>query len=259
MVATVNPANLVAIGDAHGMAQTLELLLRDLEARFLPSNSMFVFLGDLIDRGPDSRSTVETVLGVLARYPGSIFVMGIHDEYLLNMSLLSLARDEVQAWSLSGGLETLQSYGLEGDGDLVDEGKEFNRAYSEHAALFTSAATHFETERHYFVHAGADPTAPLADQHVCDLRWIRRKFLTHTEQYEKLIVHGHSITPTELPEVHPNGIAIDTGSYRTGRISAAIFTNDWLTSFTVAEMNDRGSSIRYFDEHVRELTIEEVR
>ena len=56
-MATIYPENLIAIGDVHGMAHTLELLLRDLEARFLPSNSMFVFLGDLIDRGPDSRST----------------------------------------------------------------------------------------------------------------------------------------------------------------------------------------------------------
>lgn len=254
-MATIYPENLIAIGDVHGMAHTLELLVCNLEARFHPSNSIFVFLGDLIDRGPDSRSAVDLVLRVLARYPDSVFVMGNHDEYLLNMSLLSLAADEVRTWSLLGGLETLRSYGFEGDGDLLDTGKEFNGAFPEHASLFKNAVTHFETERHFFAHAGVDPTTQLANQDARDLRWIRRKFLTFTGHLEKRIVHGHSITPTELPEVHLNRIAIDTGSYRTGRIAAATFTHDTLTGFTVAESHSTGSGVRHFDADVKEVML----
>lgn len=251
----MNPTNLIAVGDVHGMAQTLELLLNDLEGRFRPSESIFVFLGDLIDRGPDSRSTIDMVLRILARYPGSVFVMGNHDEYLLNMSLLSLASDEARAWSLLGGMDTLQSYGFKADGDLVDTGKEFNRTFPEHVSLLKNAVTHFETERHFFAHAGVDPATPLGNQDVHDLRWIRTKFLMHTGHLEKRIVHGHSITPTELPEVHVNRIAIDTGSHRTGRISAATFTHDTLTGFTVAEGNATGSGVRHFDAEVNEVKL----
>lgn len=247
------PTNLIAIGDVHGMAQPLEFLLNDLEGRFKPSDSVFVFLGDLIDRGPDSRAAVEMVARVIDRYLGSVLIMGNHDEYLLNMSLLSLAADEEQAWMLLGGVQTLESYDLKDHGDLVDAGKAFIATYPRHAALFRNAITHFETERFFFTHAGVNPAVPLAKQNIRDLRWIRRTFLTHTGPFEKLIVHGHSITPTELPEVHPNRIAIDTGSYRTGRISAAIFTRDVLVGFTVAEANSSGAGVRNFDADVMEV------
>ncbi len=249
----MNPTNLIAVGDVHGMAQTLELLLNGLEGRFQPSDSMFVFLGDLIDRGPDSHRAVEMVARVIDRYPGSVLIMGNHDEYLLNMSLLSLAADEERAWMLLGGVQTLESYGLKDHGDLVGAGKAFNAMHPRHAALFRNAVTHFETERFFFTHAGVNPAVPLADQYIRDLRWIRRAFLTHTGPFEKLIVHGHSITPTELPEVHPNRIAVDTGSYKTGRISAAIFTRDVLMGFTVAEVHGNGTEVRHFDADVKEV------
>lgn len=253
MVVAVTYTNLIAIGDIHGMADTLELLLSDLQSRFEPADTIFVFLGDLVDRGPDTRSAVELVMRVVQSYPGSVFIMGNHDEFVFNLARLSLPWDEIAQWAQLGGLPTLLSYGLTGRGDLVDDGNEFNEKFPEHAQFFRSTVDYFETDRHYFAHAGIDPEFPLSDQYAVDLRWIRDEFLTHTEPYEKVVVHGHSITPSELPEVHSNRIALDTGSYRTGRISAAVFKNDYLSGFTVAEVTEAGSKVRYFDAEVKEV------
>jgi len=244
--------NLIAIGDVHGMAHVLRLLLQHLEKKFSPDDTQFVFLGDVIDRGPDSLPAVNQVCRVIDTFPGSVMVLGNHDFFLRHMAALSLAKDEEDRWLAQGGINTLESYGLDDD-DLIDAGKALRRMRPRHVTLFENAVAHFETDNHFFVHAGVDPEVPLSEQLAHDLMWIRKGFLDHTAQFEKMIVHGHSITPSELPEVHSNRIAIDTGSYRTGRITAAIFDNDVLREFVSAENDAHSQRIRRFDHTAREI------
>lgn len=244
--------NLIAIGDIHGMAHVLRLLLEHLEKEFSPDDAQFVFLGDVIDRGPDSLPAVNQVCRIIETFPGSVMILGNHDFFLRNLANLSLARDEEDRWLAQGGMNTLESYGLD-DGDLVAAGKVLRRIRPRHVTLFENAVSHFETENHFFVHAGVDPEVPLSEQLAHDLMWIRKGFLDHTAPFEKMIVHGHSITPSELPEVHSNRIAIDTGSYRTGRITAAIFRDDVLSGFVSAEIASEGERVRRFNASAQEI------
>lgn len=248
----MNKKNLIAIGDIHGMAHVLKLLLHHLEKEFSPDDAQFVFLGDVIDRGPDSLPAVNQVCRIIDTYPGSVMVLGNHDFFLRHMADLSLAKDEEDRWLAQGAMNTLESYGLD-ESDLIAAGKAMRRTRPRHVALFENAVSHFETERHYFVHAGVDPEVPLSEQLDHDLMWIRKGFLDHTAPFEKMIVHGHSITPSELPEVHSNRIAIDTGSYRTGRVTAAIFRDDILIGFVSAEIDGDGERIRRFDASAQEV------
>lgn len=71
-----------------------------------------------------------------------------------------------------------------------------------------------------FVHAGINPDAPLDNQDPEDLIWIRGEFLNHSDLYEKVIVHGHSISDT--PEIHSNRIGIDTGAYHTNNLTCVV-------------------------------------
>lgn len=238
--------HLIAIGDIHGMVQPLKLLLGHIAREFSPDDTRIVFLGDLVDRGPNSLAVVSLVSSFIDRFPGSALCLGNHDAYMRHMSELSLSRDEEIAWMRFGGVATLASYGLDHH-DLVEAGKAFNLQYPEHTELFRAATTHVETERHFFTHAGIDPSEPLSNQAAHDLMWIREGFLDHDGPFEKIIVHGHSITPSKMPEVHANRIALDTGSYSTGRISAAIFVDDELAGFVCAEDSEGKRSIRRFD------------
>jgi serine/threonine protein phosphatase 1 len=71
-----------------------------------------------------------------------------------------------------------------------------------------------------FVHAGVDPVSSLEEQSREHLRWIREPFLSHTDPYEKVVVHGHSIA--DDPQDMGNRIGIDTGAYMSGRLTALV-------------------------------------
>jgi serine/threonine protein phosphatase 1 len=143
----------------------------------------------------------------------------------------------------------LASYGLKAE-DLIEAGKMFNRSHPRHVSLFRNARSHFQTDRYFFTHAGIDPSAPLQEQYDHDMMWIRDDFLGYLGTFEKIVVHGHTITKSELPEIHQNRIALDTGSYRTGRIAAAIFVDDQVSGFIVSEATKHGDKIMRFDENM---------
>jgi serine/threonine protein phosphatase 1 len=244
--------NLIAIGDIHGMAQTLELLLSTLTKEFKPENTRFVFLGDLIDRGPNPFKAVDLVCDVIDHYPGSVCIRGNHDMYMDSMSNLSIARDEAATWMCLGGKTTIESYGLDPD-DLIESGKTFNRSQPRHMSLFRNARSYFETQRYYFTHAGVDPTVPLSEQDNHVLMWIRKGFLDSTTALEKIVVHGHTITGSTLPEIYENRVALDVGSYRTDKIAAAIFVDDELDGFFVSQVTASLSEVRRFDKQMNEI------
>lgn len=243
----------LAIGDIHGMARVLEILLQYLESRFSAEKPRFIFLGDVIDRGEHSLQAMNMVCSTIDNHPGSVLVLGNHDEYLLRLLKGELSDDDQRAWMMLGGIETLESYALD-HCETDDEIRvALERIRPKHVALLKSAVSMVLSQRHCFVHAGINPSRSLDDQSDKDLRYIRKGFLDHTEMMERIIVHGHSITPSERPEVFKNRIAIDTGSYRTGRLSAAIFENDILTGFVSAEIVDGNSVFTTYDPYAEPL------
>jgi len=219
-------ARVYAVGDIHGRLDLLEQLLAiigDDVAAGAPGRPTIVFLGDMIDRGPHSRQVVERIAaGPPAAGPlagaGWVALVGNHEDYMLRF----LADPAVApSWLRNGGLATIRSYaGGDPPGDDPTTLRDtLDRALpSDHLRFLGQLpAAHVEGD-YLFVHAGVRPGVALARQECADLLWIREPFLGSAEPFGKMVVHGHTVVPE--PDIRPNRIAIDTGAWRTGRLTA---------------------------------------
>jgi serine/threonine protein phosphatase 1 len=211
-----------AIGDIHGRSDLLEALIAAIEHdddRRGSTESTVILLGDLIDRGPDSAGVIRLARAWQQRRPVRI-LMGNHEEMLLD----ALQKTEVLRHFLRfGGRETLLSYPI--------DPAEYARAELEELILMANAVIpsedltfirsfedQIELGDYLFVHAGIRPGVPLAEQKASDLRWIREQFTDHALPFGRVVVHGHTIT--ETVDIRTNRIGIDTGAYRSGRLTA---------------------------------------
>lgn len=219
-------ARAYGVGDVHGCLSLLDRLLDQIEAdianRPVPE-AYLVFVGDLVDRGPDSKGVVERLLTY--HHPGikSIFLMGNHEEFALRV--LSGERDVLKTWLEYGGKEFVASYGLSGDELLgLPEREALARVRqavpAEHRRFLKGFADTFRFGDYLFVHAGVRPGLALEEQVRADLRWIREPFLDDAGDHGFVVVHGHTIT--DEVEQRRNRIAIDTGAYRTGILTALV-------------------------------------
>jgi serine/threonine protein phosphatase 1 len=231
-----------AIGDVHGRADLLRPLLDAVADDSGDQSPIVIFLGDIIDRGPDSKEALELVDEAFDRFPGSLLVLGNHDEYLLLALEGLLTETDAAIWlEGNGGRATVQSY-LPGNNPTVQQFAEFvHEYYDHHHSLLKQAVGKVVIGSHCFVHAGVRPGIPLDTQNSSDLRWIREEFLDHKDQFEKTIVHGHTPTETDLPEIYPNRIAVDTGAYATGRLTAAVFEKDIAPRFICVTERSAGT------------------
>jgi serine/threonine protein phosphatase 1 len=215
-----------AIGDIHGRADLLASLLAQIEADAAGSvgaeRKTLVFVGDYIDRGPDSRLVVDLLLGALPRGFDAHFLKGNHEAILLDF-----LRDSswLGQWLANGAAATFESYGVEVAG-LVRAGAEpetwqmalLDALPEEHRRFFEQLELMVALGDYLFVHAGVRPGVPLDAQHPRDLVWIRGEFLRSQENFGKVVVHGH--TPTAAVEMRENRIGIDTGAVFTNRLTA---------------------------------------
>ena len=214
-----------AIGDVHGCLAQLEQLLDRIAADALEADAAvhLVFLGDLVDRGPDSAGVVRRLLD--GPLPGQrhSFLMGNHEEAMLRVWDGEL--ETLQGWLSFGGRETLDSYGLD-RGDVFRLAAELPRAMREviphsHIDFLRGFEDQVRVGDYLFVHAGIRPGVPLDQQEQNDLRWIREEFLYDEDSdHGVVVVHGHTITAE--PDVRSNRIGIDTGCYSSGRLTALV-------------------------------------
>lgn len=213
-----------AIGDVHGRADLLRPLLRwireDSAKRGGDPQVHVVLLGDLIDRGTESAAVLAMLVDEDAPFGRRHILRGNHEELLLDILDGDIAR--AGDWLEHGGGDTAHSYG-------VDPALYWRDPPGFAAALAASIpAAHVDLLRatlsqvrigdYLFVHAGIRPGVPLDDQAAHDLRWIRGDFLGSRVDHGVVVVHGHTVTPTV--EFRPNRIAIDTGAYESGRLTA---------------------------------------
>lgn len=214
-----------AIGDIHGRKDLLDRLLERISVHNGDQAAELIFLGDYVDRGPDSRAVIETLVN--RRRGGHLrwtFLKGNHEATLLDF----LKDPSVgPAWLQYGGAETLMSYGvrpplLKGDEAAWAAASEaFAAALPERHVEFLSALE-LSVDRggYMFVHAGVDPSRPLHSQEEKDLLWIRDAFLGDSRRLERLVVHGH--TPEPAPHRDARRVGVDTGAYQTGMLTAAV-------------------------------------
>jgi len=218
-----------AIGDIHGRVDLLDQALNRIDADLAKNPSSFeieVFLGDYIDRGPDSRQVLDRLVA-RNRTHRMVFLKGNHETYLADFVNNPPILDD---WQRIGGLETLMSYGITPsiNADTAAQARlaaAFDRALPEsHRRFLGDLKSSFTCGDFYFVHAGVRPGIPLAKQREEDLLWIRHEFLLCEEEFSKIVVHGH--TPVPQPDIRPNRINIDTGAYATGNLTCLILEDD---------------------------------
>ncbi|QFS81387.1 Serine/threonine-protein phosphatase 1 [Roseivivax sp. THAF40] len=203
-----------AIGDIHGQRDALQRALDAIAQD--GQDAPVVFLGDYTDRGPDSRGVLDILIEGQASGADWTFLMGNHDEMMLDFLLgPAPSRKEPAFWlrDIVGGRATTASYGVDPDPRRPDADihAEMRATVPQaHVTFLRSLRLSFETEHHFFCHAGIQPGVPFARQARRDLLWIREPFLSAPQDHGKLIVHGH--TALEAPCHYGNRLNLDGGA-----------------------------------------------
>ncbi|SMX46666.1 metallophosphoesterase family protein [Actibacterium lipolyticum] len=220
---------LYAIGDIHGQIGMLEYALEKIERDGGP-DARIVFLGDLVDRGPDCRGVIELLSSGLRDGKPWTVLRGNHDRmftrFLSPTPIVETRLPIGLDWfhERVGGAETLRSYGVE-----VNEDRRIWQVHQDaaeavpqsHRDFLHGAVNMLQQDGYLFVHAGIRPGVGLDDQEEEDLVWIREPFLSSDADHGAVVVHGHTMTDT--PEHHGNRIGLDTGAGRGDRLTAAVF------------------------------------
>ena len=212
---------LYVIGDIHGRA---DCLLRaharidsDRRSAQGASTATEIYLGDYVDRGPNSKAVLE-LMAARVRERRVVALRGNHETA---MESFLAGRLPFAAWRRIGGAETLLSYGFStldlrrAEGPHREEFAE--RLPEDHRRFVASLSAFHQAGDYVFVHAGLRPSVALENQEIDDFTGIRAAFLKHEGDFGFIVVHGH--TPVERADFRPNRINLDTGAFITNRLS----------------------------------------
>lgn len=212
----IHNMGIIAIGDIHGCALTMDALISRLEPG---QGDHLVFIGDYIDRGPDSKGVIERLIKFKDEF-NCTFLRGNHEELLLGY----IDDGEYDLWAINGGIATQQSYGVMGDGATFP---------GDHIEFIRATEFYLETEEFFFVHAGLRPNLTVAEnlaeenEHV--YLWERGHLKSDSLAWEKTVVCGH--TPQPWPTDEKKLINIDTG--------CVFYTHPSLGNLTAVRLPER--------------------
>jgi len=245
MQENLQPKRLLVVGDIHGYLDKLTELMEQVQPM---EHDKVVFLGDYIDRGPDSRGVIEYLIDFRQRFPQTVFLRGNHEQMLLDAlvedriakgqhseGMRKRLRDypssnyfsifstsDTERYMANDGNSTLRNYG--GDfGDILKEHENFLescRFWHRETVMVADIASGIKQQEFIFVHAGIRPGKPIEDQTPEDLLWIRDEFLDSKDNFGgSIIVHGHSFEYEEVPVIRTNRIGMDNAAYMDPQIS----------------------------------------
>lgn len=188
--------SIVAIGDIHGCLRSLESLWKKLEPY---KDTLHVFVGDYIDRGPQSRQVVDFLMEV-SKERECVFIRGNHEQMLLD----AYEDNSTINWLYNGGDTTLHSYKCNSAEQIPEN----------HIRFYKDTPLYYETDSYFFVHAGAPPHQSLkkskeSAQSQDYFLWGREHLNSFDTPWEKTVIFGH--TPRPRPIQKPKMIGIDTG------------------------------------------------
>jgi serine/threonine protein phosphatase 1 len=199
-----------------------ELIWEDLQGKPV-ATAIEIYIGDYIDRGPDSSGVLEELSTSKPICGKRICLKGNHEQILGDF----LEEPGIlPSWIDLGGLETLSSYGLRVKfNSRPNDAKAIHYDFLSRLPLAHSKFIHdlrlsFELGGYFFAHAGVRPGVRLSDQTADDLLWIREPFLSSMRNFGAVVVHGH--TPSKEPVVSANRICIDTGAFITGNLTCLV-------------------------------------
>lgn len=174
-----------AIGDIHGCDRSFQALLEQIA---LQPGDALILLGDLIDRGPDSKGVIDRVFQLQEAGHSVTCIRGNHEQLLLNARL---DPDKVELWLMNGGRQTLESFG-------VSQPQDIPKLY---LTFFRSMPYFYETGRYLCVHGGLNFSRPHPLERPEALMWARAWYeqIDYDWLGERIVLHGH--TPTELKTI----------------------------------------------------------
>lgn len=222
---TPDGTRIYAVGDIHGRADLLGEMQRKIEqdaSYHADKHRVLIYLGDYVDRGPQSREVLERLSNHALDGIETHFLIGNHEQAMLGFLDKPL---KFVDWLNFGGLATLASYGVPHGGQDADSlmltAAALKAAIPAHQMAFLRQLERlYQVGDYLFVHAGIAPEVPIASQRTHDLLWIRGQFLNYTKPHPAMVVHGHHVT--DNIDLRPNRIGIDTGAYATGCLSCLI-------------------------------------
>lgn len=202
-----------AIGDIHGCADLLDRLLARIEAHAGSESHGLVFLGDYIDRGPDSAGVLKTIRALQRRDPERVVCLMGNHEAMLVAALRERGGDD--HWRANGGDATLASFAVDEpaaiSGDVLD--------------WIEALPTLHEDARRWYVHAGFRPGCEAPDPDIYSRLWIREPFLSEDHDFGRHVVHGHTPQMSGRPDVRPFRTNLDTAAVYGAALTAGVFTD----------------------------------
>jgi serine/threonine protein phosphatase 1 len=218
------PPRTYAIGDVHGRLDLLRSAVDAISNHLDRPAFRVIFLGDYVDRGPDSRGVIDFLMELQKQWPVTC-LKGNHEELMLQ-ALTNPGGGRLSRWVEYGGGATLKSYGLTPDDDLTAG------VPAEHLRWMSSLPRTTGDRHRIYVHAGLMPGTPVHRQNDQTCLWIRERFLqANAKEFEAHVVHGH--TPVwegkpdaAEPELLDHRTNLDTAAFATGVLSVAIFDAD---------------------------------
>ncbi len=240
-----------AIGDVHGCADLLAAMLDEIEERARNEQCeagapIVVFLGDYVDRGPNSAGVLDLLISGRPANCERRYLRGNHEQ-----AMVAFIDNPVvnKRWVLHGGAETMMSYGvappsLAGASDddwAAAAGALKEKVPPRHLQFLAGLERYIELGGYAFVHAGVDAGMALADQPDEVLYWTRSQFIADKRPFSHVVVHGH--TPGERPYRDKRRIGVDTGAYASGALTAARFEGGEVTFFSVTAARQRRPAI----------------
>jgi serine/threonine protein phosphatase 1 len=234
-----------AVGDIHGRADLLTEMLSLLEERAAEERRqngepIVVFLGDYVDRGPNSAAVIELLVSGRPRGFHRHCLKGNHEQSMLDFMEAPL---ENRAWLLQGGAETLVAYGVQPPPPVGAQDEDWTsvaemlkaRVPQAHLDFLNGLERYVAYGDYAFVHAGVDAARTLEEQTDDDLYWSRDRFIASRRRFSHRVVHGH--TPVDRPYADDRRIAVDTGAYASGTLTAARFEGTEVAFLSVSDRN----------------------
>lgn len=220
---------LFVVGDIHGCSEQLDAILQK-----RPDDAQLVFVGDIVDRGPATKSALNRVHAECQN--GAVCLMGNHEKMMLDF--IDDPAGRAKRWLRHGGLQTVYDFKVPrvAERNAADDLRRARDILRENlgADLLTwlsSLPLRYQSGNLHVVHAAADPAIPLDNQENATFLWGHKDFLKTPRQDGQWICYGHTIVPE--PTEQDGRIAIDTGAYATNRLSAAIIAPDDIRFISV--------------------------
>ncbi len=198
------------IGDIHGCHETFERLLGKISP--VAGEDTIVILGDMINRGPESKEVIETLIKLRHENHQLITLKGNHEVMFLDY----LSGKNRNFFLVNGGEMTLKSYGI---ADPFSK-KTINKIPADHIKFLRNLLPYWQDETYIYVHAGLKPGIKLTKQPNRWLYWAKKDFIEEQHDYGKKVIFGH--TTFKEPLIQKSKVGIDTGAAYGNKLTCLI-------------------------------------